>query len=115
VQNHRRGRDEPEQIHQIFYGKLECILDIVLPRAPRINIMTPKHHLLALVTPCSTGGQDATKVVTMYSVTTAPIVVDLRTVECVVGRVKRGNEWGIVDRSGDYARTVFVDAVQQEE
>jgi hypothetical protein len=33
----------------------------------------------------------------------------------VVGRVRRGNEWGIVDRSGDYARTVFVDPVQQEE
>jgi hypothetical protein len=115
VQNHRRGRDEPEQIHQIFYGKLECIIDIVVPHAPCINIMTPKHHLLALVTPCATGSQDATKVVTTHSVTTAPIVVDLRMVESVVGRVKRGNEWGIVDSSGDYVCTVFVDAVQQEE
>ncbi|KAF8512809.1 hypothetical protein JB92DRAFT_2926436 [Gautieria morchelliformis] len=75
----------------------------------------PKRHLLALVMPCSTGGRDATKVVTTYSLTMAPIVIDLRTVECVVGRVRRGNEWGIVDRSGDYARTVFVDPVQQEE
>ncbi|KAF8487603.1 hypothetical protein JB92DRAFT_2952457 [Gautieria morchelliformis] len=75
----------------------------------------PKRHLLALVMPCSTGGRGATKVVTTYSLTTAPIVIDLRTVECVVGRVRRGNEWGIVDRSGDYARTVFVDPVQQEE
>ncbi|KAF8513753.1 hypothetical protein JB92DRAFT_2921698 [Gautieria morchelliformis] len=75
----------------------------------------PKRHLLALVMPCSTGSRDATKVVTTYSLTTAPIVIDLRTVECVVGRVRRGNEWGIVDRSGDYARTVFVDPVQQEE
>ncbi|KAF8512132.1 hypothetical protein JB92DRAFT_2930362 [Gautieria morchelliformis] len=66
----------------------------------------PKRHLLALVMPFSTGGRDATKVVTTYSLTTAPIVIDLRTVECM---------WGIVDRSGDYARTVFVDPVQQEE
>ncbi|KAF8523404.1 hypothetical protein JB92DRAFT_3263769 [Gautieria morchelliformis] len=26
--------------------------------------------------------------------TTMPVVVDLHTVECIVGRVKRGNEWG---------------------
>jgi hypothetical protein len=32
----------------------------------------------------------------------------LPMVECVVGRVNRGNEWGIVDRSGDFSRTVFV-------
>lgn len=37
------------------------------------------------------------------------VVVDLHTVECVVGRIKRRNEWGIVDRSGDFARTVFVE------
>ncbi|KAF8486605.1 hypothetical protein JB92DRAFT_3257362 [Gautieria morchelliformis] len=116
VKNHRRGRNsEPEQICQIFYGQLESIIDVVLPRAPHINIVMPKRHLLALVMPCSTGGRDATKVVTTYSLTTAPIVIDLRTVECVVGQVRRGNEWGIVDRSGDYARTVFVDPVQQEE
>ncbi|KAF8479460.1 hypothetical protein JB92DRAFT_3043775 [Gautieria morchelliformis] len=48
----------------------------------------PKCHLLALVMPCSTGGRDATKVVTTYSLTTAPIMIDLCTVECVVGRVR---------------------------
>ena len=58
---------------------------------------------------------DATHEVTMYSNTTAPIVIDLRTVECVVGRVQRGNEWGIIDRSGEFARTVFVDPVDDEE
>jgi len=26
--------------------------------------------------------------------------------------VKRGNEWGIVDRSGELARTVFVDPIE---
>jgi hypothetical protein len=40
--------------------------------------------------------------------TTVPVVVDLRTVECVVGCVNPGNEWGIVDCSGDFDRTVFV-------
>ena len=61
------------------------------------------------MTPCSTGGKDATRELTTYTETTAQVVIDLRTVECVVGRVRRGNEWGIIDRSGDFARTVFVD------
>ena len=37
------------------------------------------------------------------------IVTDLQMIGSVVGRVKRGKEWGIVDRSGDFVRTVFVD------
>ena len=44
-----------------------------------------------------------------YMETTAQVVIDLWKVECVVGRVRRGNEWGIIDRSGDFACTVFVD------
>ena len=41
--------------------------------------------------------------------TTVPVVVDLHMVECVVECVKRRNEWGIVDCSGDFARTVFME------
>jgi hypothetical protein len=53
--------------------------------------------------------------VTTYEATTAPVIVDLRTIENVIGRVKRGNEWGIIDRGGDFARTVFVDPVDDAE
>jgi hypothetical protein len=77
--------------------------------------MQPTRYLLALVEPCSTGGKDATRELTTYEATTAPIIIDLRTIECVVGRVRRGNEWGIIDRSGDFARTVFVDPGDNDE
>ena len=40
---------------------------------------------------------------------TAPIIIDPSTVECVVGRVRDGNEWGAIDRSRDIARMIFVD------
>lgn len=55
-------------------------------------------------------GIDVTRELTTYETTTTPIVFDVRTIECVVGRVRRGSEWRIVDRSGDFARTVFVDS-----
>ncbi|KAF8487592.1 hypothetical protein JB92DRAFT_3021741, partial [Gautieria morchelliformis] len=33
----------------------------------------------------------------------------------VVGRVQRGNEWGIIDRSGDLACTVFVNPEPEDD
>ena len=39
------------------------------------------------------------------------IIIDLQVVECVMGHVKHGNDWGIIDHSGDFACTVFVDPV----
>ncbi|KAF8497962.1 hypothetical protein JB92DRAFT_2986399 [Gautieria morchelliformis] len=33
--------------------------------------------------------------------------------ECIVGRVRRGSKWGIIDRSGSFSRTV--DAVDDQE
>jgi hypothetical protein len=35
-------------------------------------------------------------------------VVDINCIQCLVGRVKDGNEWAIVDRSDTCARAVFV-------
>ena len=80
-----------------------------MPQSRTLGLEESHRYLLAVIQPCSTAGKDATRQLTTYSETTVPVVVDLRTVECVVGRVNRGNEWGIVDRSGDFARTVFVD------
>ena len=64
--------------------------------------------LLAVITPCTTGGKDATKERTVYDHTTTDIVTDLRAVECVVGRVYSRGKWAIIDRSGDFQRTEFI-------
>jgi hypothetical protein len=71
--------------------------------------------LLAVITPCSTGGLDASQCSTSYSATTVQIVTDLRAVQCVVGRVKSRGSWGIIDRSGNLARTDFISTGDQDE
>jgi hypothetical protein len=81
----------------------------MLPRTETLNIQSSTRYLLAVIQPCSTRGRDATRELATYVETTMPVVINLCTIECVVGRVRRGNEWAIVDRSGDFARTVFVD------
>ena len=70
-----------------------------MPRSRILNLDEACRHILAVIQPCSPGGRDAICEVTTYSEATVPVVVDLRTVEC--RRVKRGNEWDIVDRSGE--------------
>ena len=36
-----------------------------------------------------------------------PSFVHIGVVECAVGRMRTENGWAIIDRSGDFARTVF--------
>ena len=88
---------------------------MALPSSSALNLTKPQHFFLRLVEPCPTLGRDATLELTTNTTSTAQIVIDLLTIDCVVGRVKRGNEWGIVDRSGDFARAVFADPEVEED
>ncbi|KAF8527740.1 hypothetical protein JB92DRAFT_3139754 [Gautieria morchelliformis] len=96
------GNFEPPPV-SIFLTICQGFLHSLLPPVPVPNEV-------AVVQPCSTGGRDATSEVTTYTETRVSVVINLCTMECVIGSMKRGgDEWGIVDRSGDFARTVFVD------
>jgi hypothetical protein len=56
-----------------------------------------------------------TSELTTYVETTMLVVIDLHTIECVVGRVLHGNTWGIINHSGDFAHTAFVDPENEDE
>ncbi len=99
----RAGQKDIQQVH---YGQLLAVLE--LPLQGRVW----KDHagstvLLAIIRPCKTNGKDATQELTLYREYAADVVVDVNAVEAVVGRVKSRKEWGIIDRSGALARTVF--------
>lgn len=110
--------DQNELVRKIYYGCLDLILEYSVPDE---SFWTPelqgKTLLLAAITPCATSGEDATQQVLTYNKTTAQIIIDLRTVQCVVGRVCSRGSWGIIDRSGDFARTEFISthSMEQEE
>ena len=60
--------------------------------------------LHALILGCSksglkTEGKDASRQTTVYKECHTQDIIELSMIKCVVGRVKRGNLWGIVDRS----------------
>lgn len=72
-------------------------------------------RLLAVLTPCSTLGQDATKGIVSYNRTTATFVTDIQTVSAVVGRIKSRGKWTIVDRTGGLIKPEFVPSVDDVE
>ncbi|KAJ7347551.1 hypothetical protein DFH08DRAFT_670456, partial [Mycena albidolilacea] len=55
--------------------------------------------LLAVITPCATGGKDATKEIVSYNRMNAKIVTDIQTIISVVGCVKSRGRSTIVDRN----------------
>lgn len=98
-----------EVSREIFYGKLELILECDIPEKRFWGrVLQGKTVLLAVITPCVTMGKDAAKELTMYQHTTTQVVTDLQTISAVVGRVQTRNRWGIVDRSEDSSRTEFI-------
>jgi hypothetical protein len=63
-------------------------------------------HIVALVTPCKAKGDARTDVI-MLKDYGAPFVMDVGSVVSLIGRVPRGNRWGIVDRGVDAAPITF--------
>ncbi|KAI0662144.1 hypothetical protein C8Q70DRAFT_879661, partial [Cubamyces menziesii] len=100
------GRIDVRRVH---YGHLQAIFECTFDVLQTIwGSLAGNTLLLALITPCNTGGEDATTELTLYEGYRAQIVVDLQSIQAVVGRVASRHQFGIIDRSGTYARTVFV-------
>jgi hypothetical protein len=78
-----------------------------LPKDPFWSYMSGKTRLLAVITPCATLGEDASKKLTSYTDTTTTLVTDLRTIVAVVGKVKSRGRWYLVDRSGGLLHPAF--------
>lgn len=99
------------EFRAVFYGRLEEILECVIPDDHFWSSLAGTTLVLALITPISTKGADATEAVVFHRDQdfTAPIVVDLRTIQAPIGRVKKDGQWGIIDLSLDSARTIFSD------
>lgn len=66
-------------------------------------------RLLAMITSCKTLGQDAAKEITSYTHMTKPIIIDIRTIVAVVGRVETRGRWAIIDRTGGLVKPTFLE------
>jgi hypothetical protein len=100
----REGEDE---VLTINYGVLDRILVCSMGNESVWGNLRGTTHLLAVITPWRTNGQDAALETVFFKHTLVPIVTDLRNVCAVVGRVESRGEWGIVDRYIGMAHATF--------
>lgn len=108
----------------VRYGQLHSVLVCKLKKSNKLGLKRAETvFLLAHITPCDTARgvgagavyPDATNEVVTYTQASTDIVIDLYSVECSIGRAwhgTAGQKWGIIDRSGEGARTVFADDLE---
>jgi len=92
----RNNRRTPDFEEKNFFGQLKRILLLELPLAPRLNLAEPTTLILALIHKVKATLRDG---IYYYKDFGIEEVVNLNTVQCVVGRIKDRGEWGIIDRS----------------
>lgn len=115
VDKHTRARRrDPVFELKTFYGQLEHIVLVkFLDACPPLKINAPTTIILAAIRTCNLDNDneaDKWLDIHYYSSLGALHVIDITSVQALVGRIKSsGNQWAIVDRSGSLARAIFED------
>ena len=83
----------------VCYGQVHSYIRVTLPAKPHLKTDCKSTAILALVMLCKTNGEDASRVPVWYHKMELVCAFDVVTIDCVIGQVKVGNRWGIIDRS----------------
>jgi len=105
---------KPDYFEKTSYGKLEHIHSIKISDATALSALSLKQDIVVFVA-IRTCVLDPTLSdleplnVHFYLKTGSLDIVDITTVQCLVGRVKdRGNTWALIDHSGSLAHAIYV-------
>jgi hypothetical protein len=100
---------------QTFYGQLQHIYVIRFPEPLRdLGFESPVTVMLAAVRTCILDHTDPQLLgldVRFSSNHGALHVVDITSVQCLVGRIRDRGKWAIIDRSGHLARALYVEDI----
>ena len=93
---------------QVLFGQLQNIVVISLEPSPVLKLTKKTTLILAAIHSCANPQVNAENGTYHYLREGPMEVVDMNCVQCLVGRIRDGNGWAIVDRSAGCARPVFV-------
>ncbi|KAI0052234.1 hypothetical protein FA95DRAFT_1669516, partial [Auriscalpium vulgare] len=107
--NERRRRAPEDLVPADFFGQLRHIFVITIPAARELHTLNAEVISLAVIrqVKAKVRTDGGTPSIPMYTQIGPLDVVDLKTVQCVVGRVQDRQEWALIDRSGSLARPLF--------
>lgn len=109
----RQARRQPEYELRTFYGQLQHIYLIQFPGAcGDLGLNQASTIILASIRTCVLDNpvpQLECLDVKFYSAEGAVHIIDVTSLQCLVGRIRDRNRWAIIDRSGSLARALYVE------
>jgi hypothetical protein len=94
--NARHLKKAPDFEERNFFGQLGRILVLELPMAQKLHLTEPTTVIVAVIREVKAKLIDG---IYYYEEFGADEVVDLETIQCVVGRIKDRGKWALIDRS----------------
>ncbi|KAJ7607635.1 hypothetical protein DFH06DRAFT_928953, partial [Mycena polygramma] len=106
--NARNKRLAPHFEPVTFYGQLRHIFVVNIQPAAELGLEDAETVILAAISECKTIGHNDLDM-HYYRDEGALQIVDITTVQCLVGRVKTLSKkhWALIDRSGSLARPYY--------
>jgi hypothetical protein len=92
----------------IFFGQLQYIFLIRLMPSLALGLKEKTTLILAAIRTCADARMKSENNIYYYSREGHLELVDMKCIQCLVGRVKDGSEWAIIDRSSGAVRPLFV-------
>ncbi|KZV98588.1 hypothetical protein EXIGLDRAFT_641451 [Exidia glandulosa HHB12029] len=103
-----RPKRKPEFVRKEYFGQLQYIYILSLPALPKYKQPEPQTLLLACVTDCAGLSQPNSVGIRYYSGKMGTSqVIDLASIECVIGRVEDRGQVAIIDRSNEFSRVII--------
>ena len=99
-QNAHHLKKAPDFEEQNFFGQLGRILILELPTAQKLHLTEPTTVIIAVIHKVKAKLMDS---IYYYEEFGADEVVDLETVQCVIGRIKDRGKWALIDQSDSVA------------
>ena len=93
----------------VCYGQVEFFALVTLKAHSTFGLQKDISNIVAMVRICKTTGEDASKVPVWYKDGDLGGIraLDVATIESVVGRVRVGKKWGIIDRSYGFQQAIM--------
>ncbi|KAL1741822.1 hypothetical protein HDZ31DRAFT_44602 [Schizophyllum fasciatum] len=109
--NARRRNAPPIFVPQSYFGQLENILVVEVSPSPALNLRRPETLILAYIHACHPCYTNSLGMI-LYDRMGVHEVVDITSVQCLVGRVPRRwpapDLYAVVDRSSTVNRSIYV-------
>ena len=108
VDKNMNYRNRPVLLEPVIcFGQLQHIFVVRLAASKTLKLAQPTTLILAAIRACACPQLESNGVY-YYDREGTLEVVDMKCVQCLVGRVSDRSRWAIIDRSDNSARPVFI-------